>query len=163
MTRTVIAVVTVALSAMQNARPAPPAPPGRLVDIGCTAAGSPTVLLENGTGDFSVIWALVQPGVAKFTRVCSYDRGGYAWSDPGTRPRTFAQLALELRSALRALDVPPPHALVGQFPKEAFNRPFRERRSRTSRRRAGSTTYPASPSVRPVRWSSSPGTWHKPT
>jgi len=118
MARTIIVAAAVALSAVQDARPASP---GRIVDIGgqhihmhCTGAGSPTVLLENGTGDFSVIWALVQPQVAEFTRVCSYDRGGYAWSDPGTRPRTFAQLALEARETLRALDVSPPYVLVGQ-------------------------------------------------
>jgi pimeloyl-ACP methyl ester carboxylesterase len=98
-----------------------PLPPGRIVDIGgqrlhvnCTGSGSPTVVLESGTGDFSVIWALVEPGVARFARVCSYDRGGYAWSEPGTRPRTFAQLALELHTALSALRVAPPYILVGQ-------------------------------------------------
>jgi pimeloyl-ACP methyl ester carboxylesterase len=98
-----------------------PTPPGRLVDIGgqrlhvnCTSSGSPTVILESGTGDFSVIWALVQPKVAAFTRVCSYDRGGYAWSEPGRRPRTFAQLALELHTALKVLHVAPPYILVGQ-------------------------------------------------
>ena len=98
-----------------------PTPPGTLVDIGgqrlhmnCSGHGSPTVLLENGTGDVSVVWALVQPGVSTFTRVCSYDRGGYAWSDPGKRPRTFAQLALELHVALERLRVGPPYVLVGQ-------------------------------------------------
>ena len=98
-----------------------PAPPGKLIDIGgqnlhvyCTGTGSPTVLLESGTGDLSVIWSLVQPGVSAFTRVCSYDRGGYAWSDPGTRPRTFAQLALELHTALQRLGVTKPYVLVGQ-------------------------------------------------
>jgi hypothetical protein len=61
------------------------APPGVLVDIGgqrlhvnCTGRGSPTVLLESGLGDVSVVWALMQPGVSAFTRVCSYDRGGHA-------------------------------------------------------------------------------------
>jgi pimeloyl-ACP methyl ester carboxylesterase len=98
-----------------------PAAPGTLVDIGgqklhlnCTGQGSPTVLLESGTGDVSVIWSLVQPEVSRFTRVCSYDRGGYAWSDPGTRPRTFAQLALELHTALKRMHVGPPYLLVGQ-------------------------------------------------
>ncbi len=96
-------------------------PPGVLVDIGgqhlhlnCTGRGSPTVLLESGLGDVSIIWALVQPGVSAVTRVCSYDRGGYAWSDPGTRPRTFAQLALELHTALERLSVAGPYVLVGQ-------------------------------------------------
>jgi len=64
-----------------------PDAPGRLVDIGgqrihvsCTGHGSPTVLFENGAGDFSMVWSLVQPRVAAFTRACSYDRAGYAWS-----------------------------------------------------------------------------------
>src|SRR5258708_26779861 len=98
-----------------------PAPTGTLVDIGgqrlhlnCTGSGSPTVLLESGTADISVIWALVQPHVSLFTRVCSYDRGGYAWSEPGAQPRTFAQLALELHTALRRLKIDPPYLLVGQ-------------------------------------------------
>lgn len=98
-----------------------PPPPGLLVDIGgqrfhlnCTGHGSPTVLLENGLGDFSLIWSLVQPEVGAFARVCSYDRGGYAWSDPGARPRTFAQLALELHTALARAGVGGPYILVGQ-------------------------------------------------
>ena len=104
-----------------NSRTTAPAPPGVLVDIGgqrlhmnCTGKGTPTVVLESGTADVSVIWSLVQPGVSAFTRVCSYDRGGYAWSDPGTRPRTFAQLALELHTALERIHVGPPYVLVGQ-------------------------------------------------
>jgi pimeloyl-ACP methyl ester carboxylesterase len=115
-----IPLVALSLAGAQR-RPPPPSPPGKLVDIGgqrlhvnCTGHGSPTVLLENGTGDFSVIWALVQPGVAAFARVCSYDRGGYAWSEPGTHPRTFAQLGLELHTALSELRVGPPYVLVGQ-------------------------------------------------
>jgi pimeloyl-ACP methyl ester carboxylesterase len=115
-----IPLVALSLAVAQR-RPPPPTPPGKLVDIGgqrlhvnCTGHGSPTVLLENETGDFSVIWALVQPGVAAFARVCSYDRGGYAWSEPGTRPRTFAQLGLELHTALSELRIGPPYVLVGQ-------------------------------------------------
>ena len=26
-------------------------------------------------------WALVQPEIAKHTRICTYDRAGYAWSE----------------------------------------------------------------------------------
>src|SRR5437016_5624440 len=74
-------------------------PPGRLVDIGgwrlhlnCTgesSASQPTIILEAGIGDFSVEWSLVQPGVAKFARVCTYDRAGDGWSDLGPHPRTM--------------------------------------------------------------------------
>jgi hypothetical protein len=61
--------------------PALPAAPGRLVDLGghhlhvnCTGRGSPTVVVENGLGDFSSDWVLVQGIVEKFTRICTYDR-----------------------------------------------------------------------------------------
>src|SRR5438045_572803 len=61
----------------------PPPPPGRLVDIGsrqlhlyCIGNGAPTVIMENGQSSFSVDWGLVQPEIAKVTRVCTYDRAG---------------------------------------------------------------------------------------
>lgn len=98
-----------------------PAPPGVLVDIGgqklhlnCTGKGSPAVVFENGTGDFSLIWSLVQRSVATFTTACSYDRGGSAWSEMGRQPRTFAQLSLELHAGLDRVGVKPPYVMVGQ-------------------------------------------------
>jgi pimeloyl-ACP methyl ester carboxylesterase len=100
--------------------PAPPAPPGKLVDLGghklhvyCTGRGGPTVVVENGLGDFSFDWTLVQSRVSRFTRICTYDRAGYAWSDPGPKPRTFAQLNLELHDALAKLGEHGPFILVG--------------------------------------------------
>jgi pimeloyl-ACP methyl ester carboxylesterase len=97
-----------------------PAPPGKLVDLGghrlhvnCTGDGSPTVVVENGLGDFSFDWILVQSQVSRFSRICTYDRAGYAWSDPGPKPRTFAQLNLELRDALSKLGERGPFVLVG--------------------------------------------------
>src|SRR3954452_12650210 len=81
---------------------APPFPaPGRLIDLGgwrlhlnCSGQANtsqPAVILEAGAGDFSVDWSLVQPLVARFARVCSYDRAGSGWSDLGPRPRTLRQ------------------------------------------------------------------------
>jgi pimeloyl-ACP methyl ester carboxylesterase len=61
----------------------PPAP-GRFVDIGgfrlhlnCAGSGTPTVILDAALGGSSVSWSLVQPEVARFARVCSYDRAGF--------------------------------------------------------------------------------------
>ena len=61
-----------------------PPSPGTLVDLGghklhvhCTGKGSPTVVVENGLGDYSFDWILVQEKVASFTRICTYDRAGY--------------------------------------------------------------------------------------
>lgn len=97
----------------------PPAP-GKMVDldghklhVNCTGKGNPTVVIENGLGDFSFDWNLVQTRVESFTRVCTYDRAGYAWSDPGPKPRTFAQLNLELHDALTKLGEHGPFVLVG--------------------------------------------------
>jgi pimeloyl-ACP methyl ester carboxylesterase len=116
-----------------------PKPPGKLVDLGghklhvyCTGHGGPTVVVENGLGDFSFDWTLVQSQVSRFTRICTYDRAGYAWSDPGPKPRTFAQINLELHDALEKLGERGPFVLVGhsyggpvmrnfaaQYPKDA--------------------------------------------
>lgn len=86
---------------------------GHKLHMNCTGKGSPTVVVENGLGDFSFDWSLVQSQVSPFTRICAYDRAGYAWSDPGPKPRTFAQLNLELRDALNKLGEQGPFVLVG--------------------------------------------------
>lgn len=95
-------------------------PPGRLVDVGghklhiwCTGAGEPSVILESGLGSSSVGWGFVQPDVARFTRVCSYDRGGIGYSDPGPPPRTARRLALELAELLDRSGIAGPVVLVG--------------------------------------------------
>src|SRR5579872_7259624 len=89
---------------------AQPAPRGQMVDLGghrlhidCRGKGSRTVVIENGFDEFSFDWTLVQSQVASFARVCTYDRAGYAWSDPGPAPRTFDQINLELHDALKKL------------------------------------------------------------
>src|SRR5215475_394970 len=113
--------VTVAPQSQPEQPPFPP--PGRLVDVGgwrlhlnCTGearASQPTVILEAGLGDFSVEWSLVQPGVAKFARVCSYDRAGDGWSELGPHPRTLRQIVYELHTLLDKAGVKPPLVVVG--------------------------------------------------
>ena len=58
------------------------------LSIDCRGQGSPTVILDSGLGVPAVGWNPVQTGVAKFTRVCSYDRAGYGWSGASSAPRT---------------------------------------------------------------------------
>ena len=101
-----------------------PPPPGKLVDVGgwrlhLNCAGNNkrtglTVVFEAGSGDFSFDWSLVQPGVARFTRACSYDRAGHAWSDLGPKPRTMKQIAYELHTLLVKAGIKGPYVLVGQ-------------------------------------------------
>ena len=115
-----VVIFCLAVSASAAAGSSAPTPPGKLVDLGghklhvnCTGKGSPTVVIENGLGDFSFDWILVQKKVETFTRVCTYDRAGYAWSEPGPKPRTFAQINLDLRDALARLNEKGPYVLVG--------------------------------------------------
>jgi pimeloyl-ACP methyl ester carboxylesterase len=78
-------------------------PPGRLIDVGghrlhlwCAGEGTPAVVLESGLGGSSADWGFVQPALAQVTRVCSYDRAGLGYSDPGPSPRTARRQAHEL-------------------------------------------------------------------
>jgi pimeloyl-ACP methyl ester carboxylesterase len=116
--------VAATAAAQRSASTSPPlAPPGRLIDLGgwrlhlnCTGPADqsrPTVILEAGIGDFSVEWSLVQPGVATFARVCSYDRAGDGWSDIGPQPRTMRQQVYELHALLEKAGLSPPFVMVG--------------------------------------------------
>ena len=94
--------------------------PGHLVNAGgvrlnlyCTGLGNPTVVLDAGLADSLDSWRRVQPEIARFTRVCSYDRAGYGYSDPGPMPRTSERIAGELHVALRSAGEKPPYLLVG--------------------------------------------------
>jgi pimeloyl-ACP methyl ester carboxylesterase len=86
---------------------------GFSLDLNCTGAGKPTVILESGLGIPAIGWGLVQLRIARFARVCSYDRAGYGWSDPGPFPRTSREIARELHALLRNAHVRPPYILVG--------------------------------------------------
>jgi pimeloyl-ACP methyl ester carboxylesterase len=96
-------------------------PPGHLVDIGgyrlhlwCTGDGAPAVILDAGLGGSSVDWGFVQPDVARFTRVCSYDRAGMGYSDSGPSPRTARRIARELAELLARSGLSGPVVLVGE-------------------------------------------------
>jgi pimeloyl-ACP methyl ester carboxylesterase len=93
---------------------------GRLLDVGgrkmhidCMGEGRPTVILDSGLGDSRHSWRKVQPQIAKFTRVCSYERAGLGYSDPSSEPRTSKVIAEELHALLQAASVSPPYVIVG--------------------------------------------------
>ena len=104
-----------------DAGTARPPQPGARVDVGgrrlhihCSgAAGGPTVVLEAGFGNSSSTWNRVQPEVAKFARVCSYDRAGLGGSDPAPAPRTVVAFTEDLHALLLNGKVPGPYVLVG--------------------------------------------------
>jgi pimeloyl-ACP methyl ester carboxylesterase len=98
-------------------------PPGQMVDVGgyrlhinCqgeSRPGSPTVVLEAGATQFSLSWDHVQREVARFARVCSYDRAGLGWSERSPNPRTVPYVVAELHTLLTNAGVDPPYVLVG--------------------------------------------------
>lgn len=103
----------------QSMKTAPYAPPGQLVDLGgyrvhlyCTGEGSPTVVVV-GAG-FSFDWDLVQSGVARFTKICTYDVSGTAWSDPNPHSLlTCSDRVDEVHKVLSSARIEGPYVLVG--------------------------------------------------
>jgi pimeloyl-ACP methyl ester carboxylesterase len=107
-------------------------PVGELVEINgkrthlhCTGRGQPTVILESGASvGGSLDWTLVQPSIARLSRVCSYDRAGVLWSDRRRGPRDANRIAAELHALLGAVSEPPPYVMVGHSLGGALVRVF---------------------------------------
>ena len=111
-----------AVSAQLMASPVAPKSsiPGRLVDIGgyrlhiyCVGEGVPSIIFDSGVGGFSLEWSRVQNVLARRTRVCSYDRAGYGWSDLGPLPRTSERITRELHTLLERAGVAGPYIIAG--------------------------------------------------
>jgi pimeloyl-ACP methyl ester carboxylesterase len=66
-------------------------------------------------------WAAVQPKVARFARVVSYDRIGAKYTDSVLTGRA---IAADLHAALANAHLPPPYVLVGQSFAGIYNRIF---------------------------------------
>jgi pimeloyl-ACP methyl ester carboxylesterase len=95
-------------------------PPGEMVDVGgyslhinCVGQGSPTVVLDAGSGGFSAQWVRVQQEVSGTTRVCAYDRAGMGWSEMGPDPRDARQITSELHTLLGKAGIEGPYVLGG--------------------------------------------------
>jgi pimeloyl-ACP methyl ester carboxylesterase len=116
----VFAQPTPAPSMAEDQRILPYGEPGQLVNIGgrrinlyCTGAGGPTVILMAGLFSWSVVWYKTQPVIAQKARVCAFDRAGYGFSDPGLRPQILSDVVDDLHAALNAGPIPGPYVLVG--------------------------------------------------
>ena len=102
---------------------------GRRMYIECHGRGRPVVVLDAGLRSRSDFWIerteetkgrAVVPGIARFTRVCIYDRPGttlgtteFSRSDPVPMPRTARDTVADLHALLRAARVPGPYVLGG--------------------------------------------------
>jgi len=97
-------------------------PPGQMVDVGgyrlhidCQgdSAMDPAVVMDAGQGEFSLTWALVQPEVARFARVCAFDRAGLGWSETSPKARSASNIVDEFHTLLTQAGMRPPYVLVG--------------------------------------------------
>ena len=73
------------------------------------------VLLDAGTPGFSAQWGWIQPAIAEFATVVSYDRPGLGWSDPRRDEGNYdpRDTADRLYAALQKQGLPGPYLLVG--------------------------------------------------
>lgn len=134
-----VAVVSIAVAAssginailLHHFRKSPPGTiyqvNGRGMRMDCVGSGSPTIVLDSGLGNDGLIWDPLQPVLAKTTRVCSYDRAGYGWSDPGPAPRDADNIANELHALLQTAQIAGPMVLMGHSMSGIYMRAFASR------------------------------------
>ncbi len=108
--------------------------PGRLYKVAgytmhiyCTGAGMPTVLLSSGLGDDFTEWATVQPVLSKLTRVCSYDRAGFGWSESRPGIQDADAITLHLHELAQAAGIQRPFVLVGHSISGIYMRAYAAR------------------------------------
>ena len=90
----------------------------------CTGIGSPTIVLEAGLGNDALTWGGVQPVLSSTTRVCSYDRAGFGWSDALPAPRDADHVAAELHELLLQAKVTGPIVLMGHSMAGVYMRDY---------------------------------------
>lgn len=96
------------------------------LDCRGTASG-PTVILLAGGGGTTSTWDKVQPQVATFARVCSYDRAGLGKSGATQEVQSADQIVDDLAALLKTAHVPQPYVLVGHSIGGLYARKFDER------------------------------------
>ncbi|MEA3013115.1 MAG: hypothetical protein QOD42_1660 [Sphingomonadales bacterium] len=104
--------------------------PGRLLHLSCEGEAGPTIVVEQGAGEPSLLWRAIQKEARHFARFCLYDRPGYLWSPPASGPRSIEARARDLHAVLERAGLPGPYVLVahsyGGLVIRAFARRFPE-------------------------------------
>lgn len=100
---------------------------GLKMHINCIGSGSPTVILESELGSDSLEWGQVQPVISKTTRVCSYDRAGYGWSEVSSQARDADHIASELHQLLLQAHITGSLVLVGHSIGGLYIRDYAQR------------------------------------
>jgi pimeloyl-ACP methyl ester carboxylesterase len=75
---------------------------GRRMNIVCMGHRTPTVVFLYGLGGHLLNWQKVQGLVSALTTACFYDRAGYGFSDPTSRPMTAQNATDDLHWLVKA-------------------------------------------------------------
>jgi pimeloyl-ACP methyl ester carboxylesterase len=86
---------------------------GRGLFLRCLGTGSPTVILEGNDSETVDTWTGALLGISAFAHVCAYTRANLIPSDPAPRPRSAQDMVDDLRSLIKAAQIPGPYILVG--------------------------------------------------
>lgn len=86
---------------------------GGVIHLVCRGTGSPTLILEAGLGNDSLIWSDVQGDLSKTLTVCSYDRAGLGWSQKDSALRDADHITKDLKILLDEANVPHPLVMIG--------------------------------------------------
>jgi pimeloyl-ACP methyl ester carboxylesterase len=108
-----------AVQEMRDRRRYPP--PGKFIEVAGRhlhvlvqgEAPGPSVVIEQGVGSPSCVWWPIQSAIARFARVCTYDRPGFLWSDAANGKRSLDDRVADLYEVLQRANLPSPYILVG--------------------------------------------------
>jgi pimeloyl-ACP methyl ester carboxylesterase len=99
--------------------------PGRLINVAgpgerserrlhliCLGQGEPTVIFESSGFGSALSSRVAREEISAYTRVCSYDRMGMGWSDPGPAVISVGRLTDDLERLMTQAELRPPFILV---------------------------------------------------
>ena len=101
--------------------------PGRRLNLRCEGHGDQTVLLEAGSRADTTTWFRLQPLLAASSKVCSYDRAGYGFSDEGPLPRNLDADVADLHALIQHSGLRVPLVMVGHSRGSNIVRLYAER------------------------------------
>lgn len=91
---------------------AQPGQPERRLHLVCLGQGEPAVIFESSGFGGALSSGISRQEIGLRTRVCSYDRMGMGWSDPGPKVITAGLLADDLERLTTQAELRPPFILV---------------------------------------------------